>query len=171
MSENQLTAGGRVKAIVPQTMDECWRIAKAICAAGMAPYGLDTPEKAMIAIMHGLDIGLTPLMSMQRIAVVNGRPTLWGDGAMALVRASGQCLYVKEWIDGTGDDMTAYCETKRKGEETPVVRDYSVADAKAAKLWNKKNRNGSDSPWVSNPKRMLQMRARAFCLRSSTAGS
>ena len=45
----------------------------------------------MIAIMHGLEVGLSPLSALQRIAVINGRPTIWGDGALALVKASGLC--------------------------------------------------------------------------------
>jgi hypothetical protein len=148
-----------VRAIVPQNMDDAWRIAKAVCAAGMAPNGLGTPEKAMIAIMHGLEIGLTPLMALQRIAVVNGRPTLWGDGAMALVRASGLATYVKEWIEGEGDARVAYCSTVRKGETAVETRSFSVADAKKAGLW------GKSGPWQQYPTRMLQMRARAFLLR------
>jgi len=55
-----LQAGGAVRAIVPQDFDGAWRIANAVCKAGMAPKGLDKPEQAMVAIMHGLEIGLTP---------------------------------------------------------------------------------------------------------------
>src|SRR5581483_6605716 len=94
-----LVAGARPMAIVPQTMDEAYRLAKAICMAGMAPKGLDTPERAMVAIMHGMEVGLTPMAALQRIAVVNGRPTIWGDGAMGLVRGSGLCEWVKEWFE------------------------------------------------------------------------
>ncbi len=154
-----LVAGARPTAIVPQTMDETFRLSRAICMAGMAPKGLDSPEKCMIAIMHGLEIGLTPMAALQRIAVVNGRPTIWGDGAIGLVRASGLCEFVAERIDGTGDQRRAICETKRKGEPSAVVRTFSVDDAKKAGLW------GKSGPWTQYPERMLQMRARAFCLR------
>jgi hypothetical protein len=154
-----MTTGGSVKPIVPQSMEEAYRLAKAICMAGMAPKGLDTPEKAMVAILHGLEIGLTPMMALQRIAVVNGRPTLWGDGAMALVRGSGLCEFVRERIDGAGDARVAVCTVKRKGETEELARRFSVADAKTAGLW------GKSGPWQQFPERMLQMRARAFALR------
>lgn len=154
-----LAVGHRPSAIVPTDMDSCYRLAKAVCIAQMAPKGLDTPEKAMIAIMHGMEVGLTPMAALQRIAVVNGRPTIWGDGAMGLVRGSGLCEYVKEWIEGTGDDRIAFCETKRRGEPESVVRKFSVADAKRAGLW------GKQGPWTQYPDRMLAMRARAFDLR------
>jgi hypothetical protein len=144
-------------------MDEAYRLAKAVCMAGMAPKGLETPEKAMVAILHGLEIGLTPMAALQRIAVVNGRPTIWGDGAIGLVRGSGACDWIRETIAGESDAMTATCQAKRKGEPEPIVGTFSVADAKKAGLW------GKGGPWQQFPKRMLQMRARAFALRDGFA--
>lgn len=155
VAKHDIMAGGTVKAIVPQSFDDCYRLARLIVASGMAPAGMESPEKVTIAIMHGMEVGLTPLAALQRIAVINGRPTIWGDAAIGLVRGSGKCEYVKEWIDGE----IAYCETKRKGETASVTRTFSVADAKTAKLW------GKAGPWQQYPQRMLQMRARAFCLR------
>ena len=154
-----IASGKRVAAIVPTTMDEAFMLAKSICAAGMAPRGMDTPEKAMIAIMRGMEVGLTPMMALDKIAIVNGRPTIWGDGAIGLVRGSGLCEYIHEYIDGEGDARAAVCQAKRKGEAEPVERRFSVADAKKAGLW------GKSGPWQQFPDRMLQMRARAFALR------
>lgn len=159
----QLIAGGRPAAIVPQTMDEAYRMAKAVCLAGMAPKGMDTPEKAMIAIMRGLEVGLTPFQALDKIAVVNGRPTIWGDGAIGLVRGSGICEWIRERIDGSGDNRTAVCEAKRKGDPEIIKRSFSVADAKRAGLW------GKAGPWQQYSERMLQMRARAFALRDGFA--
>lgn len=159
----QLVAGARPTAIVPTDMDSCYRLAKAVCMAGMAPKGLDTPEKAMVAIMHGLECGLTPMAALQRIAVVNGRPVIWGDGAIGLVRGSGLCEFIDETIEGEGDNRVAICETKRRGETRSVIRSFSVADAKKARLW------GKQGPWQDYPERMLQMRARAFALRDGFA--
>lgn len=159
----ELRTGAPVKAVVPTSMDEAYRLAKAVCMSGLAPRGLDKPEAAMVAILHGMEIGLTPMMALQKIAVINGRPTLWGDGALGLVRASGLCKYVKEWIDGADDRRIAYCETLRAGETDPVKRAFSVADAKKAGLW------GKQGPWQNFPERMLQMRARAFTLRDTYA--
>lgn len=76
-----MMAGSKPRPIVPKSLSEAYRIAQAVCAAKMAPKGLDTPEACMIAIMHGLELGLSPLSALQRMAVINGRPTIWGDGA------------------------------------------------------------------------------------------
>lgn len=154
-----LMSGGRISPVVPQSMDDAYRLGKAVVMAKMAPRGLDTPEACMIAIMHGMELGLAPMTALQRIAVVNGRPTIWGDGAMALVRGSGLCEWVEETITGEGDKMVATCTTKRKGEPKAVARQFTAAEAKQAGLW------GKSGPWQQFARRMLQMRARAFCLR------
>jgi hypothetical protein len=155
-----LRAGGRPRAIVPRTLDEAMTFARAVVAARMAPSGFETPEACMIAILHGMEVGLTPLSALQRIAVIGGRPTIWGDGAMALVRASGLAASIEEKIEGTGSsDWVAICSVRRKGEAHPVERRFSAEDARRARLW------GKAGPWSEYPQRMLQMRARAFALR------
>lgn len=158
-----LKAGGKLAAIVPQDIDSAYRLAKAVCLSGLAPKGLDKPEAVMIAIMHGMEVGLTPMMALQKIAVINGRPTIWGDGALGLVRGSGLCEYVTEKIEGMGDKRVAICTAKRKGEPDPIQRRFSVDDAKRASLW------GKQGPWTQYPERMLSMRARAFALRDGFA--
>lgn len=152
-----LVAGGRPMAIVAHNLDEAWRLAAAVFTAKMAPPGLDGPEACMIAIMLGAEVGLTPMTAIQRIAVIGKRPTIWGDAALGLVRASG----LLEDIDETLDEatMTASCMVKRKGDKRPTVRTFSKEDATKAKLW------GKGGPWEQYPKRMLAMRARAFALR------
>lgn len=154
-----LVAGGRPKAIVPSDMDQVWRFATIVHKSGLAPKDLNKPETITVAIMHGLEVGLTPLMALQRIAVINGRPSIWGDGAMGLVRASGLCEFVDEKLVGDGDTLAATCRVKRKGEKEAIERSFSVGDARRANLW------GKAGPWQQYPKRMLQMRARAFALR------
>jgi hypothetical protein len=155
-----IVAGAPPLPIVPRSLEEALTLARAVVASGMAPHGLETPEACLIAILHGLEVGLTPLSALQRIAVIDGRPTIWGDGAMALVRASGLCRAVREWIEGDApQDWTAFCEVLRRGESDPVTCRFGVEDARRAGLW------GKPGPWSLYPRRMLQMRARAFALR------
>jgi len=99
-------------------------------------------------------MGIHPMQALQNIAVINSRPSLWGDAALALVRASPLCESVSEKREGD----TAICTVKRRGEPEQT-RTFSINDAKRAGLWNKKG------PWQEYPARMLQMRARSFALR------
>lgn len=96
---------------------------------------------------------------MQSIAVVNGRPSVYGDAALAVCKASAVCEYVIESIEGDGEQMVATCTAQRRGYPQPTVVKFSVSDAKKASLW------GKSGPWSQYPRRMLQMRARGFALR------
>lgn len=152
--------------VVPKNVDTDraarWELAQAIVSARMAPYGMESAQKVMIAMEAGVELGIPAMASIQSIAIIKGRPCLWGDALIGVVRSSPLCLYVKEWIEGDSDKMIAYCETHRRNEKDPVCRSFSVFDAQRAGLWKTKE---CDSPWWKYPKRMLQMRARAWCLR------
>jgi len=157
----QLVAGGNVAAIIPRSLEETFRLAGAISASGMAPNTLNSPEKVMVAIIAGAELGMPPFQSLQSFAVINGRPALWGDGLIGVVRSHG--FKVREWIEGEGDDMIARCEVTRPDSGEVIPGEFSVADAKKANLW------GKAGPWQSSPKRMLKMRARGFACRDGAA--
>jgi hypothetical protein len=120
---------------------------------------LDNKEAAFIAMQMGSEIGLPIMQSIQSIAVINGRPSLWGDTMLGLVRSSGECEKFHESYEGDGDDFCAVCTTRRKGDTEDTVEKFSIADAKMAKLW------GKTGPWTTHPKRMLKYKARNFLLR------
>ena len=154
-----LRAGNAAVGIIPTTFDDCYRMAKLLSASGLVPDQFkDKPEATCVAIMQGLEVGLAPMAALQSIAVINGRPSLWGDGALAVVRASGLMEYIKEWTE----DTIAYCEIKRSGEPA-LIRTFSDADAKTAGLLGKKG------PWQEYRPRMRQMRARSWAMRDGFA--
>lgn len=158
-SKVPVVAGNAIRAIVPASLDEAYRLAQAFVAGGIAPRGMQRPEQIMVAIMAGLEVGLTPLQAVQGIYIVNGRPQLFGDALVAVVRGSGRCEYIKEGIEGSGENAYAWCETKRRDETEPVRETFSWAQAKRAGL------TGKEGPWTQYPARMLKTRARNFCLR------
>ena len=151
-----------------RSLDELERFADIAARSTAVPKDYQgKPDNCMIAIQMGSELGLAPMQSLQNIAVINGRPAVWGDAMPGLCRASGMMTYMREWSDGEGDTLTWHCETKRRDDPNPILRDFSVTDAKVAKLWGKKGYNGQDTPWITNPGRMLQMRARGFALRDA----
>ena len=100
------------------------------------------------------------MAALQNTAVINGRPAIYGDAALALVRASGLLeSFSEEEVGEAGKDsfgikVTATRRDGSKGSET-----FTIGDAKAAKLW------GKSGPWTDYPRRMLKFRARGFVLR------
>lgn len=160
-----LTAGGQIAAIIPNSFESAFRMAQVIVAAKMAPASLDTPEKACVAIMHGLEVGLTPMAALQSIAVINGMPTIYGDGMLALVRASGLLEEIIEdvEVDAQGEPTIAVCKVKRRGESQWAISSFTRPEAQRAGLWNK------SGPWQQYRQRMLKMRARSWALRDKFA--
>lgn len=160
VAASRIHAGSKLSAIVPRDIEETFRMAKAVAASGLAPKGMNTPEQIMVAIMHGMEIGLPPMQAIQRIAVINGRPSIWGDAVPALLLSKG--FKLREWIEGTADHAVAHCTvTRPDGDE--ISRTFSVPDARKAGLW------GKVGPWTQHPLRMLQMRARGFAARDGAA--
>ncbi|WP_269497762.1 hypothetical protein [Castellaniella sp. S9] len=151
---NELTTGERF-SLTPQSLDEAMRFAEILSESTIVPKDFArNPGNILVAIQWGMELGLQPMQAMQNIAVINGRPSLWGDAVLALVRSSPLCEYVRESDDGE----TATCRVKRRGDEEHVST-FSMSDAKTAGL------AGKSGPWAQYPKRMRQMRARAFALR------
>ena len=142
------------------SLEDAFRFAKAIVSSGFAPRGMEKPESVLVALQWGAELGLTPMAALSNIAVVNGRPSLFGDAALALVRSSGQLEhYAEEEVGERGKDSFGYKVTaKRKGFDAQSET-FTVADAKTAKLW------GKNGPWTDYPNRMLKFRARGFLLR------
>jgi len=136
-----------------------------IATSGMAPKGMQSPEALAVAIQMGLEVGMMPMQAVQNIAVINGRPSIWGDAALALVRGSGLLEDFREWFTGTegADNWTAHCLAHRRGDKEGITETFSLGDAKRAKLVPA----DPATPWAKYPQRMLKMRARSWALRDN----
>ena len=125
--------------------------------------------------MSGAEVGLPPMQALKGIAIINGRPSIWGDAAIALVQQSGKLENSREWFEPVqpdaesptewGEELTACCALKRRGQEDPYIGRFSVRDAKRAKLWM----NPKKGPWMQYPQRMLMWRARTYAIRDGFA--
>lgn len=156
----EISTATQARGLALQTFDDAWRFWQMVAKTEFAPKEFrGKPEACMLAGQHAAELGLGPMQGLQCIAVINGRPSIWGDAALALVQSSAVCEYVTESVEGDGDQMVATCTAKRRGYPQPTVVRFSVADAKKAGLWAK------SGPWSQYPKRMLQLRARGFALR------
>ena len=170
-------AEARPKAIamVPANVEDMWRFATAIAKSAMVPSSYlgsrktqYSPEQVagnvFVAIQSGAEIGLSPMQAVQSIYVINGTPTLFGDGMMAVVRASGKAKVIDETMDDTDPkNPVASCRTVRTDTGEEIERTFSHAQAQKMGLTQK------PGPWQNDPRRMLQMRARSRCLRDAFA--
>jgi len=139
-----------------RTLDEMFRFAQAVVQAGLAPRGMDTPQKVLVAIQWGAELGLSPMQSVQGLPIVNGRPRPEVAVALALVMGSGLLEQRHERWEGEGDQRRCVAALVRRGGMA-VERSFSLAEAKRAGLTSKDN-------WKHFPDRMLYARAMGHAL-------
>ncbi|AVR10269.1 hypothetical protein [Burkholderia thailandensis] len=157
-TNDQNTAPGAFD-LSPRSLEQAMQLANILADSSIVPKDfIGKPGNVLVAIQWGMELGLKPMQAMQNIAVINGRPSLWGDALLALVLASPVCEYVQEWEE----NGTAFIKVKRRGKPEDV-QSFSDEDAKKAGLI------GKQGPWAQYPQRMKKMRARAFALRDNFA--
>mgnify|MGYP003112723696 CR=1 FL=1 len=154
----------------PQSFAETLQLAEIASKSGLVPPAYrGKVQDIIIAIQKGAEVGLSPLQSLDSISMINGKPVMWGDAPLAVCMAHASFVDIKEWWDNKDTEQAvAHCKARRMnklGEVSEYLYSFSVDDAKKAFLWNNKSKH----PWIQYPMRMLQMRARAFCLRAAFA--
>ncbi len=158
---NELTEAPRRRGtmdLTPTSFEEAFRMADNLAKSDLVPKDYKgKPGNVLVAMQMGAEVGLQPMQAIQNIAVINGRPCVWGDSLIGLVRASPLCEYVREhWDDKR---KVAVCVAKRRGDEQEYRVEFGMEDANAAGL------AGKQGPWTQYPKRMCQMRARSWVCR------
>lgn len=149
-------------ALQPNSMDEAFRMAEMLAGSQMVPKSYQgKPQDALVAMMMGSELGLNPIQSLANVAVINGRPAIYGDALLALVQNHPKFGGHEESFDE--NTMTATCTVWRKGDSAKHTVTFSKADAQQAGLW------GNSGPWTKYPKRMLMWRARGYALRDKFA--
>lgn len=157
----QIAAGN--KGLQLRTLDDYYRFAQYVQASGLAPRGMNKPEQILVALQYGAELNLSPMQALSTVMVINQRPSLFGDGMLAVVQASGQLEDIVETVEGDPtkpDTLKAVCKVKRTTRPTAVSQSFSWGDAKLAGL------TGSDT-YKKYPRRMLQHRARALALHDA----
>lgn len=152
---NAITKTTPQYSLAPTNFEEAERFANLVAKSSFCPKGYaGKPGDVLVAMQMGAELGLSPMQALQNVAVINGRPAVWGDAALAV------CQNHPLWGGHveTEDATSATCVVTRKGEGPHAVT-FTIQDAKTARLW------GKQGPWTEYPKRMLQMRARSFALR------
>ena len=151
----------KMTMLEPTNLSEAMQFAETICKSGMVPKDYQgKPANTLVAIQWGYEVGLAPMQALQNISVINGKPTIWGDSALALCKSHPDYRGCDEYMDGE----VAVCEIKRQlrnGEVETTKRTFSVAEARTAGLLNK------GGAWKLYPNRMLALRARGFALRDA----
>lgn len=149
-------------SLVPRDLGQAMELAKIIADSDLAPKDYKgKPGNVLIAVQMGQEVGLAPMSAIQSIAVINGKPSLYGDVGKAILLSNGFVIEEDdvETIKKTG---AGRCRITRPGHP-PCERTFSIASAKTAGLW------GKQGPWTTYPERQMAWRAFWFAARDVAA--
>lgn len=149
-------------SLVPQNLEQAMKLADMIANSDLAPKDYKgKPGNVLIAVQMGQEIGLSPMTAIQNIAVINGKPGVYGDSGKALLLARG-FIIEEDDIEIVKKNGMGRCRITRPNHP-PVERTFSIENAKTAKLW------GNDGPWTKYPERQMAWRAFWYAARDCAA--
>lgn len=138
------------------------QMAKALAQSTIVPKEYQGNEaNAMVAIEIAQRLQTSPLMVMQNLNVIQGRPSWSAQFLIAMVNGSGKYEMELQFDEQTkdGKPFSCQCWTMRHGRKvTGIVVDMDMANAEG---WVGKN----GSKWKTMPQVMLRYRAASFFAR------
>lgn len=151
---NAVMAIEQGKGLVPANLAEAMELSKILADSDLAPPQYrGKPGNILVAMQYGYEIGLAPMQALQSIAVINGRPSIYGEGYWGVILKSSVYEKHAENFSGEGDAFTATVSIWRRGNPEPHVGTFSIGDAKRSGLLAK-------DTYQKHPKDMLLWRAR-----------
>ncbi|MDR0475094.1 MAG: recombinase RecT [Treponema sp.] len=151
MSGNQITAQEKT-ALMPQTLDEKMKMATILAKSGLVPNTLNTAEKVLVALQTGHELGLSPMVSVNNVIPINGKPTLSADIMYALARNNPEYGGI-EWKQRSAQKAeVVITRITAHGAAEKFTGYFDIEMAKQAELTGKDN-------YKKYPDRMMRARA------------
>ncbi|MCP9889098.1 hypothetical protein KBY96_14320 [Cyanobium sp. ATX 6A2] len=146
------------------------RMAQSLCTSSMVPTeyrGQQGLSNSLIALEIAARMGLSPLVVMQNMTPIHGRPTWSSSFLIATVNASGRFTPLRFVFDDKANPSSCYAVASDKASgEVLEGETISIAMAKREGWWSRPDRNGKEtSKWQSMTGQMLRYRAAAFWVK------
>ena len=139
-------------------------IGKMFASSALVPQTYQNrPMDCTIAVDMANRMGVSPMMVMQNLYVVKGKPQWSGQACMSMIRGSGEFKNVRQVYTGTKGEDSWGCYIQAEYRDTGEIvkgTEVTIGMAKAEDWYNK---NGSK--WKTIPEQMLAYRAAAFFAR------
>jgi hypothetical protein len=146
-------------------MNTAYKMAKMLCTSALVPDTYrNTPENCLVAIDLANRLGLSPLMVMQNLYVVKGKPSWSGSFCAAAVNGSGRFTPLEFVFVGEHGTPSHGCYAKavRRSNNSVCVSDTITMQMAQREGWL----NKTGSKWQTMPVQMMMYRAAAFFARA-----
>ena len=156
--EKEIMKVERFDNLMPVSLRDKFFLAEQLVKSGIIPNSINTPQKAMAILQMGHELGLSPMVALNNISVVNGRATLGADLIVAIIMKHPDY----DGMEIKGDDKQCTVSIRRRAGEKidTFTGSFSMDDAARAGLTTK------DS-WKKYPQRMLKHRAISYAARDA----
>lgn len=149
---------------VIDNMSRAYKLAQTMCQADIIPQAYkNKPADCMIAIDMANRMGVSPLMVMQSLYVVMGKPSWSGQACMSFIQANPNFKDVTPvYVGEVGTDQRGcYIQAIRVSDGTKVQGVCVTLGMAKAEGWTVKK----GSKWITMPELMLAYRASTFFAR------
>ncbi|MEX0587950.1 MAG: hypothetical protein WD136_01720 [Cyanobium sp.] len=146
------------------------RMAQALCTSTMVPAeyrGQQGLSNSLIALEIAARMGLSPLVVMQNMTPIHGKPSWSSSFLIATVNASGRFSPLRFVFDDK-DNPSCCCAVARDKATGEVLegQTISIEMAKKEGWWSRPDRYGKEtSKWQSMTGQMLRYRSAAFWVK------
>ena len=137
--------------------DLAQRMSKALASSDLVPEAFrGNVANCLIALEISTRLNMAPLMVMQNLHIIHGRPSWSSQFIIAAINSSRRFTTLKFEFNKERSSCTAYATERATGE---VIRGATVTlEMASVEGWSTKK----GSKWATMPELMLQYRAAAF---------
>lgn len=168
-SSSALAAPGEVLQVFSgiAAFDAAQRMARALCSSSLVPrdyQGQQGLANSLIALEIAARMRLSPLVVMQNMTPIHGRPTWSSKFLIATVNASGRFSPLRFVFDNKEKPTCCYAvATDKATGEVLEGETITLELARKEGWWSRKDRNGNEtSKWQTMTGQMLRYRAAAW---------
>lgn len=141
------------------TFEHAQRVAKMLCQSDLIPKEYKgNVQNTMIALEIANRIGASPLMVMQNLYIVHGKPSWSSSFIIAALNGCGRFDPIRFDLSGSGDSMSCFAWTTERGKTERIEGPAVTMKMAKAEGWVDKN----GSKWKTMPELMIRYRAAAF---------
>ena len=143
----------------PTNFEHAQRVAKMLSSSNLVPKDFQNNiQNTMIALEISNRIGASPLMVMQNLYIIHGKPSWSSSFIIAAINSSNKFSPLRFSLTGTGDEYgcVAWCLEKETNERLDSPR-VTIGMARKEGWLTK-----AGSKWATMPDLMLRYRAASF---------